>query len=112
MQFLRGSNEVQTPLGIGYIISRENLAGEVLVKLCKRDNAEWQHSGSYIFRMVSVSEVEAIMSDKEKRALAVKAIRQYAQMQFGWGAKYHPEQLEKYNALMEQADKLEKEGKK
>ena len=50
--------KVSTPLGVGYIISRENLAGEVLVKLCKRDNPGWQHSGNFIFRMISKGECE------------------------------------------------------
>ena len=49
---------VKTPLGIGYIISRENVAGEVLVKLCKRDNAEWIYVGAYVFRMISMKDVE------------------------------------------------------
>ena len=49
--------KVRTPLGIGYVVSTE-YKGEVLVKLCKRDNAEWKYAGSFVFRMVSIKDVE------------------------------------------------------
>jgi len=47
------------------------------------------------------------MTEKEKQKLAAKAIRSYAQEHWGWSAKYHPEDREKYDALMEQAVKIE-----
>jgi hypothetical protein len=50
------------------------------------------------------------MTDKERTKLTVKAIRSYAQEHYGWSAKYHPEDLEKYNTLMDEANKLEKEN--
>ncbi len=46
------------------------------------------------------------MTDREKNKLAAKAIRAYAQEHFGWGAKFHPEQEQKYIALLEIANKL------
>jgi len=49
------------------------------------------------------------MSKKEKIRLAVKAIRCYASKHFGWAAKFHPEDYDKWLALMETADQLEKE---
>ncbi|OGO11448.1 MAG: hypothetical protein A2Y53_00075 [Chloroflexi bacterium RBG_16_47_49] len=47
------------------------------------------------------------MSEREKIKLAVKAIRSYAQQEWGWGAKYHPDQREKYDACMEVANRME-----
>jgi hypothetical protein len=47
------------------------------------------------------------MTEKQKIALVVKAIRSYAQEHFGWSAKYHPEDLDKYNTLMSTAKELE-----
>ena len=52
------------------------------------------------------------MTEHAKIKLAVKAIRHYAQEHYGWGAKYHPEQLEKFEALMDMADNLETKTKK
>ena len=49
------------------------------------------------------------MTEKEKTKLAVKAIRSYAQEHFGWAAKFHPEEKEKWDALIEVANKLEKD---
>jgi hypothetical protein len=49
------------------------------------------------------------MTEREKIKLAVKALRGYAQEHWGWSAKYHPEDKEKYAALMEMAEKLERE---
>ena len=48
------------------------------------------------------------MSEHEKLTLAIKAIRSYAQAQWGWGAKYHPEEREKFDALMQVADSLQR----
>ncbi len=48
------------------------------------------------------------MTEREKVKLASKAIRSYAQEHWGWGAKFHPDQEDKYNACMEIADKLER----
>lgn len=49
------------------------------------------------------------MSEREKRKLAAKAIRSFASEHYGWAAKYHPEDYEKWAALMEMADKVENE---
>jgi len=49
------------------------------------------------------------MSEKEKIRLAVKAIRCYSSEHYGWAAKYHEEDYDKWLALMETADQLEKE---
>jgi hypothetical protein len=50
------------------------------------------------------------MTDKAIIELAKKAIRSYAQEHFGWAAKYHPEDLEKYEALMAAVKMLDKIG--
>ncbi len=42
--------------------------------------------------------------------LAQKAIIHYAQEHYGWGAKYHPDQLEKYEALMKAVKMLDEIG--
>lgn len=47
------------------------------------------------------------MTEKAKIKLAVKALTSYAQEHWGWSAKYHPDEKEKYDALMEVADKLQ-----
>lgn len=47
------------------------------------------------------------MTEHAKRKLAAKAIRNYAQEHYGWSAKYHPDKLEMFDALMEMADKME-----
>ena len=46
------------------------------------------------------------MTEKEKSKLAAKAIRNYAQEHYGWSAKYHPEDREKWDVLMEMANQL------
>ena len=48
------------------------------------------------------------MSDKAKRKFAAKMLRRFAIEYYGWQSKHHPDQREKYDILMEMADKLEK----
>jgi hypothetical protein len=47
------------------------------------------------------------MTEKEKAKLVAKAIRSYAQEHFGWAAKYHPDDREKWETLMNAADRIE-----
>lgn len=51
------------------------------------------------------------MSEDEKTQLVVKVIRTFCQEHYGWDAKYYPEDIDKYAALMEMADRLESEVK-
>ena len=48
------------------------------------------------------------MTENEKRELVVKAIRKYAQEHYGWSAKYHPEDREKFEVLIEWANRIER----
>jgi len=48
------------------------------------------------------------MSEKEKIRLVVKAIRCYSSEHYGWAAKYHEEDYNKWLALREFADDLER----
>lgn len=47
------------------------------------------------------------MTEKAEIKLAVHAIRSFAQEHYGWSAKYHPEDKEKWLALMNVATTLE-----
>ena len=49
------------------------------------------------------------MSDKAKRKFAAKMLRRFAIEYYGYNARHHPDQREKYDILMEMADKLELE---
>jgi hypothetical protein len=50
------------------------------------------------------------VTDNEKIKLAIKAIRTYNSEHYGWDAKYHPDELEKYTALVEMANMLKECG--
>jgi hypothetical protein len=47
------------------------------------------------------------MTKKAKLALVIKALRSYAQEHYGWSAKYHPEDKENFDTLIDFSRGLE-----
>lgn len=52
------------------------------------------------------------MTKNAKIKLAKKAILNYAQEHYGWGAKYHPDEKDKFDALIDVAKLLDELAEK